>query len=256
MKFLQCGYGHIGEILFKNEFSPIAHAVKGELYTYDPNVASCPNKVNDLNNHYDVAFVCVPTDKSSDGSADTSIVLDVCKKINAEVIVIKSTIPVNIIEQLPENALFSPEFTGTTQHAGNHNYLVLGGNRSLCNKVAELYKSIHDGSFKFFFTDIKTAIVAKYAENCYLATKVTFFCEIAEVCKTVGIEYEDVRNILIEDSRINSSHTFVYEDHPYYDSHCLNKDIPAFISQFNSPLIKAVDEINTNRKRQITLENK
>ena len=166
MKLLQCGYGHIGEILFKNEFSPIARAVKGELYTYDPNVASCPNKVNDLN------------------------------------------------------------------------------------------KSIHDGSFKFFFTDIKTAIVAKYAENCYLATKVTFFCEIAEVCKTVGIEYEDVRNILIEDSRINSSHTFVYEDHPYYDSHCLNKDIPAFISQFNSPLIKAVDEINTNRKRQITLDNK
>ena len=140
MKLLQCGYGHIGEILFKNEFSPIARAVKGELYTYDPNVASCPNKVNDLN------------------------------------------------------------------------------------------KSIHDGSFKFFITDIKTAIVTKYAENCYLATKVTFFCEIAEVCKTVGIEYEDVRNILIEDSRINSSHTFVYEDHPYYDSHCLNKDIPAFIS--------------------------
>ena len=256
MKLLQCGYGHIGEILFKNEFSPIARAVKGELYTYDPNVASCPNKVNDLNNHYDVAFVCVSTDKSSDGSADTSIVLDVCKKINAEVIVIKSTIPVNIIEQLPENALFSPEFSGTTQHAGNHNYLVLGGNRSLCNKIAELYKSIRDGSFKFFFTDIKTAIVAKYAENCYLATKVTFFCEIAEVCKKVGIEYEDVRNILIEDSRINSSHTFVYEDHPYYDSHCLNKDIPAFISQFNSPLIKAVDEINTNRKRQITLDNK
>ena len=256
MKLLQCGYGHIGEILFKNEFAPIARAVKGELYTYDPNVASCPNKVYDLNNHYDVAFVCVSTDKSSDGSADTSIVLDVCKKINAEVIVIKSTIPVNIIEQLPENALFSPEFSGTTQHAGNHNYLVLGGNRSLCNKIAELYKSIRDGSFKFFFTDIKTAIVAKYAENCYLATKVTFFCEIDEVCKKVGIEYEDVRNILIEDSRINSSHTFVYEDHPYYDSHCLNKDIPAFISQFNSPLIKAVDEINTNRKRQITLDNK
>ena len=106
MKLLQCGYGHIGEILFKNEFAPIARAVKGELYTYDPNVASCPNKVNDLNSHYDVAFVCVSTDKSSDGSADTSIVLDVCKKINAEVIVIKSTIPVNIIEQLPENALF------------------------------------------------------------------------------------------------------------------------------------------------------
>ena len=99
-------------------------------------------------------------------------------------------------------------------------------------------------------------MLAKYAENCYLATKVTFFCEIAEVCKMTGIEYEDVRNILVEDSRINPSHTFVYEDHPYYDSHCLNKDIPAFISQFNSPLIKAVYEINKNRKEQITLESK
>ncbi len=176
--------------------------------------------------------------------------LDVCAKIDADVIIIKSTIPINIVEDLPPNAIFSPEFTGTTQHKGVHNYVVLAGSRKLCNKVSELYKNIHDASFKIVFTDIKTAIISKYAENCFLALKVTFCNEIAKACKKVGTEYEDVRNILLLDSRINPSHTFVYDNQPFYDSHCLNKDIPAFIAQFNLPLMKAVDKINREAKEE------
>ena len=72
----------------------------------------------------------------------------------------------------------------------------------------------------------------------------TFFNEIAQACKIAEIEYDDVRNLLLADSRINPSHTIVYEEQPYYDSHCLNKDIPAFIAQFDLPLMKSVLMIN------------
>ena len=65
------------------------------------------------------------------------------------------------------------------------------------------------------------------------------------------MEYEDVRNIFIKDSRINASLTFVYEETPYYDSHCFNKDIPAFNAQFNLPLMCAVERINTDMKNAV-----
>ena len=50
------------------------------------------------------------------------------------------------------------------------------------------------------------------------------------------------------DDRINPSHTIVYEEKPFYDSHCFNKDIPAFANKFNDKFMKIVDEINTERK--------
>ena len=250
MKILQCGYGHIGQVLFQ-DFQKMATASKAALSVYDPYSPNCPYKVNDLHEHYNFAFVCVPTDKMDSGSADISIVVDLCNRIDADVIIIKSTIPVDIIRFLPQNAIFSPEFTGTTPHSGLHNYVVLGGSRGLCNKVAYLYTLIHSADFEIIYTDIKTAIIAKYMENCFLALKVTFCNEIALACKKEGVEYEDVRNIFIKDSRINASHTFVYEETPYYDSHCFNKDIPAFNAQFNLPLMCAVERINTDMKNAV-----
>ena len=147
MKILQCGYGHIGQVLFQ-DFQKMATASKAALSVYDPYSPNCPYKVNDLHEHYNFAFVCVPTDKMDSGSADISIVVDLCSRIDADVIIIKSTIPVDIIRFLPQNAIFSPEFTGTTPHSGLHNYVVLGGSRGLCNKVAYLYTLIVHRNFK------------------------------------------------------------------------------------------------------------
>lgn len=255
IKLLQCGYGSIGKVLYK-EFDSMAEACGGILQVYDPYVENCPDKVCNLEEHYDMAFVCVPTDSNLDGSADISVVVDCCRKIKADIIVIKSTIPVTAIEFLPENAVYSPEFTSSTPHGGVHNYVVLGGKREFCNKVAQLYAKIHDAAFKILYTDIKTAIMAKYMDNCFLAMKVTFCNEIAKACKAEDIEYDDVRNIFTMDSRINPSHTFVYEDQPYYDSHCLNKDVAAFNSQYNLPLMKEVERINRLAKESSLNSNK
>jgi UDP-glucose 6-dehydrogenase len=252
---LLCGYGNIGKKLYP-EFKELAKATKNSISVYDPGIEYIPgeedivpNRVLDFTGvHYDIAFICVPTNKLPDGSCDTSIVLNLINAINADVIVIKSTISIDIIDKLPTNVVYSPEFTGCTQHVGKHDYVILGGDRKYCNIVASAYKKLKDGSFIIKFTDYKTAILTKYMENCFLGLKVTFCNEMASAAKQLGVEYDDVRELFLLDPRMNPSHTIVYEDQPYYDSHCLNKDIPAFNAMFNLPLMKAVESINKKLK--------
>lgn len=251
LEILLCGYGCIGQQLLPT------FELMGNVAVYDPRSPGfyVPTNFtsNELifNKHFDLAFVCVPAETKEDGTVDTSIVEDVCKKIRADVVVIKSTMPVGMTEKLfliNDRVIFSPEFTSATQHRGVQNFVVLGGPKILTKKVAEAYKRIMPADFEIIYTDSRTAELSKYMMNCYLAMKVTFCNEIAKACDKAGIEYDDVRNIFIKDSRINPSHTFVYEDQPYYDSHCFNKDIPAFNTQFHLPLMSEVERINNEEK--------
>ena len=184
----------------------------------------------------------------SDGSCDTSIVEWCILNVDADLFVIKSTIPVGttdkLIQKYGKHIIFSPEFTSTNVNGGVQDFVVLGGERKLCNEIAQMYKKIKPASFEIVYTTPSTAEMSKYMMNCFLAAKVTFCNEIAKACAASGVEYDDVRNIFIKDSRINPSHTNVLTEQPYYDSHCFNKDIPAFVAQFHLPLMSAVDSIN------------
>jgi len=205
--------------------------------------------------HYDIAFVCVPTDPLSDGSCDTSIVEAAIKENKADIFVIKSTVPPGttekIMEETGKNCVFSPEFFGGTQHANavDYSFVILGGYRPHTDKVAELYKTIKDGSFHIAKTEPCMAELVKYAENCFLATKVTFFHEFSLIAESMGLDSDEFRELLLMDPRIGRSHSFTYRQHPWYQSHCLDKDIPAFI-QFalstgqRARLIEAVDKVN------------
>ena len=247
MNILLCGYGNIGK-----ELHP-TFCKFGYVSIFDPKYQYSISEQELVATFYDVAFICVPTE-TINGKCDCSIVEQMCQIIKANVIVIKSTVSVGETEHIYNNindrVIFSPEFTSTNQHKGIQNFVVLGGERKLCNKVAQLYMNIYPADFRIIYTDSKTAEMSKYMLNCFLALKVTFCKEISQACNTLGIEYDDVRNIFIQDSRINPSHTFVYNDKPYYDSHCLNKDIPAFNSQFNLPLMKFVEQVNKSAKEQ------
>ncbi len=242
------GYGNIGRHIYK-EFEKLSPDI------YDPFIETYGVVKDKL---YDFAFVCVPTEMLADGSADTSIVEKAIKDTNSKVIIIKSAVPVGIadflMEKYKKNIVVSPEYYGTTQHSEESpNFLILGGDRYLCDKVAQLYYLVKNGSFRIRFTDLKTAELAKYMENCFLALKVTFCSEFFEVAKAMGISYSELREIFIMDERMGESHTLVYSDKPYYDSHCLNKDIPAFIHftnklEIETPLISSVNKININKK--------
>ena len=90
-------------------------------------------------------------------------------------------------------------------------------------------------------------------ENCWIATKVTFCNEFASIAKSYGISYSELRELWLADKRVSPSHTLVYDDKPYFDSHCLNKDLPALITFCNEnsidvPLMKSVLDINKQLK--------
>lgn len=239
------GYGNIGKHLYK-ELEKLNPTI------YDKHI---PEYMESIHCHYDVAFVAVPTEMLPDGSADISIVEEVVSQVDADVICIKSAIPVGSTSMLAQkynkNLVNSPEYYGTTQHSSDSpDFLVLGGNIEHARKIAQIYYKVKKSSFRIRFTDIKTAELAKYMENCFLALKVTFCSEFKLLADKFGIPYEDLREVFIMDERMGESHTFVYDNQPYYDSHCLNKDIPALIkfAEGCAPLIESMDRINTQRK--------
>lgn len=251
MKILIVGYGNIGKHLYE-ELESLNPSI------YDINI---PEYKNTELEGYDIAFICVPTPSLNDGSCDIGTVEEVVSKISSKTIVIKSTVPVGTTQTLTcrynKEIIFSPEYYGTTVQSKQQNFLVLGGDLQNCCKVAQLYYKVKDKDFKIKFTDSKTAELAKYMENCFLATKVTFCNEFAEIAKEFGICYEQLREIFIMDERVGSSHTFVFKDQPYYDSICLNKDIPALIQQSpNALLMKQVYEINELRKANYLVKEK
>ena len=83
--------------------------------------------------------------------------------------------------------------------------------------------------------------------------KVSFCNEFARICAQFGVNYREWRELWLADPRINPSHTFVYQDAPYYDSHCLNKDIPAIIiasekAGYRPGLLQAMEKYNNGNK--------
>lgn len=245
MKILICGYGNIGQHIFK-EFEKLSNSIT----IYDK-YKDTYNKEETLNEHYDYAFVSVPTEMKEDGTCDISEISWIVPRIKADVIIIKSAIPVGTCDILGlDNVVISPEYYGTTQHSlDSPNFVVLGGKKQYTNKAAELYSHVKNGSFRCIFVDWRTAELAKYMENCWIATKVTFCNEFAQIAKSYGIDYPELRECFIADERVSPSHTFVYPEKPYYDSHCLNKDIPALIKQcdtdnIETPFMDSLHKVN------------
>jgi len=262
-KILVVGYGNIGQHLCKELKSPVT-----EIKVYDKFKSQASDLsiriANDIeeyaNEKFDYAFICVPTEMLQDGSCDVSqvedAVLAVHKNVNARVIVLKSTVPVGTSENLiiskdVTNLIFSPEYYGTTIHAPEKlDFVVLAGDTVLCDDVAQLYYSIKPKSLRIKHTELETAELAKYMENCFLAMKVAFCSEFAIIAEHMGISYPDLREIFVLDERMGDSHTLIRKDQPYFDSHCLNKDVPGLIKQtHDAKLMSAVYEINKDRKK-------
>jgi glycosyltransferase involved in cell wall biosynthesis len=205
---------------------------------------------------YSVAFVCVDTPRTKESACDTSEVVNAITENDADVFVIKSTVPVGDTDRIRgmtgKTVVFSPEYYGGTQHCNNFrfDFTVLGGDRTACASVQQLLQDVYDARHRFVITDSATAELAKYMENCWLATKVAFCDQFFDIAEQLGVEYEELREIFILDPRVNPSHTFVYRDHPWWSSHCLDKDVPALSAMAHAPLIDAVIDANEDMKRR------
>ena len=208
-----------------------------------------------------VAFVCVPTPMGEDGACDTSIVEQAITENEADVFVIKSTVPPGTTDRIAQSAgrriIFSPEWTGATQHsvAIDDGFLILGGRRDFMSPVVELYKSVKPATFRIMKTTAETAELVKYAENAFLATKVSFFDEFYRLCEAIGVDVDEFREALLLDPRIGREHSFAYRDHPWWESKCFDKDLPA-VCQWaeahgvRANLVQAVIDVNSLHKRE------
>ena len=248
MKILIIGYGVVGQNMAK--IFPDAAVI-------DPGRGMFPVTKSQ---RYDVGFICVPTEMLPGGAADVSVVnraIDEHEK-DCDVLCIKSAVPPGTTQihiDAGVEIVVSPEYFGATQHANaiDYDFVILGGKPRDTERVARAYQEVKSGAFRISQTDARTAELVKYMENAWIATKVTFCNEFALIAKTLRVSYQVLRDLWLEDPRVSRSHTFVYPDHPGWDSHCLNKDIPAIIqacqsSGYEPEFLQAMMENNTRHR--------
>ena len=262
MKFIVAGYGFvgsaIGDLLEKNH----------EVVPVDPRLNN--NKIEDHIHNSDGLIIAVSTPEGKDGKCDVSNVWNVLHQIrwpkdyeaNFEYRIptlIKSTIPWTELEAMEKyNITYYPEFlreATAKEDFISQKYCILGGKdtefwRDLLYKSLPLVKPIHTCT-------IQEASIVKYMANSFLATKLTFFNELFELCSKTGANYDTVSNLLGLDTRIGTGHTTVPgTDGKYgWGGHCFPKDTQALLNvakdlDVNLSLLKSAIESNKNHRKK------
>lgn len=228
MKIGIVGYGHVGTAM-KDLFKDAA------IYDKYKGIGS-----REEINKCDVTFVCVPTPMSEDGSCDTTAVEEVISWCEAKVLVLRSTVRIGFTDEMVEKyhkeIVFQPEYYGETvahpfANLSDRKWLTFGGSRNGINAAIKAYQTVINADVTIYQSTSKEAEMAKYMENAFFATKVTFCNEMFDVCKKLGIDYNVVRELWTADPRIGKFHTFVYEDNRGYGGSCLPKDISSLRKQ-------------------------
>ncbi|MEW6585062.1 MAG: UDP-glucose/GDP-mannose dehydrogenase family protein [Nitrospirota bacterium] len=194
-----------------------------------------------------VVFIAVGTPRRGDGSADMKYVEEVAREIanhidGYKVIVTKSTVPVgtgerireiisrNLKEQIDFDIVSNPEFLregSAIEDFMRPNRVVIGAKSSRAVAIMQdLYKPLYLIETPFIVTNIETAELIKYASNSFLATKISFINEIANLCEKVGADVHMVAKGMGLDKRIGPK--FLHPG-PGYGGSCLPKDTDALV---------------------------
>ena len=227
-------------------------------------------------NKSDIVFIAVGTPTAKDGvSADLSQVFSVAqlisKKIKShKIIVTKSTVPVGtgdkiekILNKNKKKGLFTivsnPEFLREGEAIKDFKYpdrVVIGANDKKVIKIFnELYRPIVNKGAAFVSCSRRAAELIKYASNAFLATKISFINEIANLCEKVHVNVDDVALGIGLDKRIGSR---FLRAGPAYGGSCFPKDTKALAKvgkNYNSPLSIVNTVINFNENRKQDIEN-
>jgi len=214
-----------------------------------------------------VVFSAVGTPEREDGSCDLSAVFTVAKDVAScmgeyRVFVQKSTVPVGTSELVGEvirenlakpvefERVSNPEFLregSAIEDFMRPNRVVIGVESERAREImGEIYRPLYLLETPIVFTTIRTAELIKYASNAFLATKISFINEIAELCEKVGADVDEVAKAMGLDRRIGPK--FLHAGVGYGGS-CLPKDVAAIIhtaEEADVPLrvIKAAAEVN------------
>ena len=256
----------------------------GEIPIYEPGLAelvrtnveqgrlSFTTALNEAVAEADAVFIAVGTpSRRGDGHADLSYVYEAAREIAAAlrgftVVITKSTVPVGtgdeverIIRELRPGkdvaVVSNPEFLreGAAIHDFKHpDRIVVGTDDERARKIiAEIYRPLYLNQAPILFTERRTAELIKYAANAFLATKITFINEIADLCERVGADVQEVARGIGLDNRIGPK--FLHAG-PGFGGSCFPKDVRALIKTAQDHdvpmrILEAVETVNDTRKR-------
>ena len=216
-----------------------------------------------------IIFLALPTPPGADGSADLKYVLGVSDHLGKimtdyKVIVDKSTVPVGTAAKV--HAAISANFKGEFDVVSNPEFLregvavddfmkpdrvVIGTSSDRARKLmGELYAPYVRQGNPVIYMDEKSAELTKYAANSFLATKISFMNEVAQLCERLGADVDMVRRGIGSDERIGRR--FLFPGIGYGGS-CFPKDVQALIKSseevgYTFQILKAVEDVNEKQK--------
>ena len=219
-----------------------------------------------------IIFLALPTPPGEDGSADLSYILKVSQDLGPllkqyTVIVDKSTVPVGtsdkVRDELAKNSkvefdvVSNPEFLRegfAVSDFMNPDRIVVGTSSKKAQEIMqELYRPFVNQGSKLYIMDARSAEMTKYAANSFLATKISFMNEVANLCELTGADVDAVRIGVGSDERIGDR--FLYPGIGYGGS-CFPKDVKALYkiakdSDYGFQILAAVESVNDNQKLRL-----
>jgi len=222
--------------------------------------------------HSEVIFLCLPTPQSDDGSADLTRVLSVAEQIASfasgyKVLVSKSTVPVGTVDRIRQimrkkgkteiDVVSSPEFLkegSALDDSLRPNRIVIGSrSKRAISVMTDIYTPFMRTGNPIMVMDERSAEMTKYAANSFLATKISFMNELANLCEKTGADIDWVRKGMGSDPRIGQQFLFAGVG---YGGSCFPKDVKALIKtaqehEYEFKILRAVDEVNEKQKRLI-----
>jgi len=254
----------------------------GELTIYEPGLETIfKRNVNAGRLHFtttlkeavdqsNIIFLALPTPPGADGSADLKFIINVAENLSHiiteyKVIVDKSTVPVGTAEKVHDvlaanlsaelfDVVSNPEFLREGVAVDDFmkpERIVIGATAPRAQKaMEELYRPFVRQGNPIYFMDERSAEMTKYAANSFLATKITFMNEIANLCDLTGANVDMVRLGMGSDSRIGKRFLFPGVG---YGGSCFPKDVQALEktatdNKYEFKILKSVMEVNRNQK--------
>ena len=236
--------------------------IKEERLRFTTSLASVVDKV-------EIIFLALPTPPGADGAADLKYVLGVAEELGKlikgyKVIVNKSTVPVGTASKVRE--VIAKNYCGEFDVVSNPEFLregvavedfmkpdraVIGTNSERAKKLmSELYAPYVRQGNPIIFMDERSSELTKYAANSFLAMKISFMNEIAQLCEKMGADVDMVRRGIGSDERIGKR--FLFSGIGYGGS-CFPKDVQALIKSaeeinYDFKILKAVEKVNAFQK--------
>ena len=229
-------------------------------------------------NTSNIVFLALPTPPGEDGSADLSYILGVADQLGAilndyKVIVDKSTVPVGTAEKVTEaiaskasrdlfDVVSNPEFLREGVAVDDFmkpDRVVIGTSSAKAAKLMkQLYLPFVRQGNPIYIMDERSAEMTKYAANSYLASRISFMNEIANLCEKVGADVDMVRKGIGSDTRIGKRFLFPGVG---YGGSCFPKDVQALAKTaeefgYDFKILKSVMEVNKLQKHRLIEEIK